>query len=239
MNNIAFQGITCFNVRLELSRNELSNSLKKLVLESNATPGYYSKQNFPPNKQATQDRHLYLVVKKSVNCFQDIVLRHASHINKKYNQKLHIAPGQLDLFNESHQCIRVNTSDTDNIENLIADLGKLGIEFLPDKKVEPYKSHIFFKKYVEFLEIQPQVYQDNENPYRFFFKIPKCIEFDEFERSVEKIKNNCKFHLFDAFLNHFFMKDSVQDLVGIYSKHCDPERFQEFKKEINALFSHK
>jgi len=237
MENIAFQGLTCFTVKLEVGRCDRSTELGVLLLESNPNPGYYSKQNFPPNKKTSKDRHCYLLVKNTVNCFQDIVLRHTRDVKKKFKHKLHVTPGQMTFQNVSYQCIRINTSEIELIPELLSDLKSMGIDFISDKKVDKYTSLIYFKKYIEFIELKEGVYQDADLSARYFFSIPKLMEYKELESKMTLIKNNCEFHLFDTFLAHFFGKEKVQDFVGIYSEHCDENRFDELKKELKERFS--
>lgn len=237
MKNIAFQGLTCTTVKLEVARCNRSEDLGVLLLESDPNPGYYSKQNFPPNKKPNADRHCYLLVKNSVNCFQDIILRETRELAKKFKHSVHISPGQMTFKNKNYQGVRINTTEVDLIPELIIHLNKLGIKFMPDQKVKKYNSIIFFKKYINFIKLQEGVYQDADVPARYFFTIPKQIEYSEFEHKMELIKNNCDFHLFDFFMSHFMLKDKVQDFVGIYSEHCDKNRFDELKKSLSEKFA--
>ncbi|OYT12853.1 MAG: hypothetical protein B6I19_08175 [Bacteroidetes bacterium 4572_114] len=108
--------------------------------------------------------------------------------------------------------------------------------FYPDKKVDAYTSFIFFKKYTSFINIEKGVYQDESNQHRFFFEIPKQIEFNQFKKGMEQIKNNCDYHLFDSFLVFLFYKNKIKDFIGIYSQHCDKSRFGELKQEIKKHF---
>ena len=237
MKNIAFQGLTCFTVKLEVNRCDRSKQLGVLLLESDPNPGYYSKQNFPPNKKNNEDRHCYLLVKNAVNCFQDIILRQSRDLKTKFNHKLHITPGQMTFENKSFQCVRVNTEEVELLPELITILKLNGIEFLSDTKVKKYTSLIYFKKYIEFAQLMEGVFQDIDVPARYFFSIDKPVDFNEFESKMELIKNNCNFHLFDSFSTHFFLKEDVQDFVGIYSEHCDENRFTELQKELKVRFS--
>ncbi|MEN8120880.1 MAG: hypothetical protein ABFS35_11060 [Bacteroidota bacterium] len=237
MKNIAFQGLTCFTVKLEVESCKKSKDLGVLLLESDHKPGYYSVHNFPPNKKKSSARHCYLLVKNSVNCFQDIVLRLAREVRQNIDRNIHITPGQMTFQNEEYQCVRINTRDLEYVPGLISNLKSIGIEFVSNRKVGKYNSLIYFKKYIEFIELMDGVYQDANLPGRYFFSIPKTLDYAEFESKIGMIKNSCEFHLFDAFLNHFFWKDHVQDFVGIYSEHCDENRFDELKEELKERFS--
>ncbi len=235
MNKIEFDGIACYNVELSVGRSPLSGSYKVLILESNPEPDYYSRANFPPNKRQSNWR-LFLLVKKHIDCFQDIVLRKAYQINEKLPSKTEIMPGQMSYNNKSYQCIRINLTDIEALSTIIDEIKSLGIEFISDKKVDKFTTKVFFKRYTEFVKIEDGVYRDNLISGRYFFKINSLIELDTFNEGIKKIKNNCDFHLFDSFLTFLFIKGRGQDFIGIYSEHCDEARFGELKKFIKLTF---
>jgi len=229
-------GLTCFSVDLMVGRSPLSDNVNILVMESDPTPDYYAKGNFPPNKEHVSDRHLYLPIKKSINCFQDVVYRKACKLVEKSESKLSIYPGQMTFQNEEHQCIRINISKTELLSTLIDEFSNLGLRFYNNKHALTYSSFIYYKKYTDFDFIENGVYKDKNNEFRYFFEIQKQIEYEEFKKGIQQIKNNCDYHLFDSFLVFLFYKNKVRDFIGIYSRHCDETRFGELKKEINSIF---
>jgi len=237
MKNINFSGLACFNVKSSFSVSELSKEYRFLILESNQTPDYYSKQNFPPNADAASERSLYLLVKNQVNCFQDLVLRHAAILSQKFQKQLHIYPGQIVYQAKPYQCIKIDTNDAGFLAEIIKLTKILNIDLVKvAKKVPDYETLLFYKKYIELNEISEGIYRDADNSARYFFLLPRNIEFAEFEQKIEAIKNNCNFHLFDAFLSQLFFKDRVYDFAGIYSQHCDETRLAEFKSNIDKIF---
>ncbi len=235
MNEAELHGLTCYNFIKEVARSPLSSEIKYLVLESDPTPDYYTRSNFPPNKRDAE-MHLYLPIKKQVNCFQDIVLRETCCFNEEYKSDIHVTPGQMIFQNENLQAIRIRGSEMNYLPMLIEDLQKLGIEFMKDTKVKQYKSTIFYKKFTEFVKIEEDVYQDKDNVFRYFFAINCHIELDTFLKGMKTIKNNCDFHLFDSFLSFMFIKNKVQDFIGVYSEHCDKNRFGDLKQQIKEVF---
>ncbi|MEN8125435.1 MAG: hypothetical protein ABFR32_09930 [Bacteroidota bacterium] len=236
MKNIELKGLTCFNVNLKVGRSPLSENTKYLILESDPNPDYYSKSNFPPNKEHIGDKHLYFLVKNHLNCFQDIILRNSKKIRDKFNNEMNIYPGYMTFQNNDIPCIRLNTTNADQISFLIKEIKNLGIKLVKDQKVNDYFSLIHFKKYIEFENIEEYVYRDKENPNRYFFKINKKIDFKDFIKGMDKIKNNCNFHLFDFFLADKFYDNEMLDFIGIYSRDCDKSRFGELKREIRKQF---
>lgn len=236
MNTLDINGLTCFSVESMVASSPLSEKMNHLILESDPTPDYYAKNNFPPNIEHIGNRHLYLLVRKSINCFQDVIYRRASNLIEKFGSGTNIYPGQMTFKNEDHQCIRLNLNNTEHLAQIISEFTKLGIHFFPNKKISDYSSFIFYKKYTSFIFIEDGVYQDEYNPNRYFFEIPKQIDFKKFKEGMAEIKNSCDYHLFDSLLVYLFYKNRIRDFISIYSKHCDKTRFGEFKKEIVKHF---
>ena len=236
MKNIGLQGFTCYNFKKEVARSPLSEEHKCLILESDPNPDYYAKQHFPPNKRDS-DMHLFLPLKKSINCFQDIVLRNIYTLNNDKNIDLHATPGQIILQNENKQCLRIRGSEIEHISTIIKKMEDLGIKFIKDQKVKEYQTTIFYKKHTEFVELENDVYQDKNNINRYFFAISDNIDLDEFLAGTQKMKNNCNYHMFDTFLSYIFIRNKVQDFIGVYSEHCDKNRFSDLKQQIKEIFN--
>jgi hypothetical protein len=236
MKTQEIDGLACYLVELFVARSPLSGNMGSLILESDPTPDYYAKGNFPPNKEHVNDRHLYLPVKKNVNCFQDVVYRKACQLTERMESILSIYPGQMTFQNKEHQCIRINICSDIHMSELIEEFNNLGISFYSDKHVLTYSSLIYYKKYTSFNFMEEGVYNDTNNKNRYFFEIPKHIEHDELKNGITQIKNNCDYHLFDSFIVTLFYKNGVRDFIGIYSLHCDETRFGELKKQISSIF---
>ena len=237
MKKNKIEGFTCFEFDANVSRSPLSESHGRLVLESSSSPDYYARNNFPPNeKHSTDRRHLYLLVKAQVICFQDLVLRQADHLRRKQNLTIKVFPGQIRFHKNLYQCIRINMKDLKELPLLIAELESNGIKFLGDKKTADDKAHVVYKKYIEFEELEEGVFQDANNENRYFFKAPHWIEFDKFTKGMEQIKLSCDFNLFDSFFSYHFIKEEVVHFIGIYSKHCEKSKFHELKEEISKRF---
>ena len=236
MKNIELEGITCIKAMLKIVRPPLSENIKYLILESDPNPDYYALHNFPPNAEHNNVRHLYLLVKNKIHCFQDVILRNMNQLREQFGSTMYIYPGSMTFQNEDYQCIRLDTTSVDQLPQLIEALQKLGLVFIKDRKAKDYTGLVNYKKYIESLKIEEGVYQDKNDPNRFFFQVNMQIDFEKFLEGMVHIKNMCEFHLFDSFLAEIFIKNEVNDFIGIYSKHCDKNRFGELKQEIQKTF---
>lgn len=233
MENLAYAGLSFLQKRQEVARLQHGKKFEYLILESDPTQGYYSKGDFPINKEHLHDHHYYLLVKKPVICFDDKVFRIASKVNEKTDLSLHISPGQMTYNNKNHQCIRIKTDELDHLQLILDNLIDDGINFLKNKNVGQYTSDIQFKKYIEYKQVSKGIFQDNNNENRFFITLPKLIDFDQYLKIIEDIKKNCDFNLFDSFLTFLYYKSKMIDFAGVYSKHCDQARLPEFKDNLD------
>ena len=228
-------GMTCFRFEKIMDKSPLSSNNDCLILESDPNPDYYAKGNFPPNKH-DKSWHLYLPIKNTSKCLQDTILRNMPRFKSELGIRIKIALGELTLQNVIHPCIRMNTKEIQHLPLLLKELKKLGIQFLKDKKIKSGSIQVNYTKYIEFVELEENVYRDKFTPEFLFFSIPREIGMGELKEGVKRIKNNCDFHHFDCFLSYIPGREKILDFVGIYSKHCDEKRISEFKDEIASTF---
>lgn len=236
MKKFEFEGLSCFTVKLKLGRSPLSDSQQCLILESDPNPGYYGLHDFPPNKKHVNDWHLFIPLKHHFSCFQEVIIRNAHFLRDRFNLDIRVSPGQISLHNETHHCIRVNPENIEHLALLNEEIKELGISLMNDQKIEPYESFVSYNKYVEFMQIQEEVFQDSVNHHRYYFQVPIHLTFDKLLDGMEQIKNSYDFNVFEYFQLFIFRKDSVQDFIGIYSKHFDDSRLIEMKERINQTF---
>ena len=236
MQEITYSGVACYNAKVKLGHSPLSSNHKLLILETNHHPDYYALANFPPNKHQSNWR-LFLPVKKHIDCFQDLVLKEAYLIKKELSTDVEIMPGQIEFQKKEYQCIRINLTNTDLLKTIINKLTSAGVKFISDKKVNEFETIVFYKRYTELINLDNNIYKDYKIPGQYYFPIEKNIEFNEFIEGINKIKNNCNFHMFDSFQLFMFIEGGKgQDFIGIFSDHCDENRFPELKESIKKFF---
>jgi hypothetical protein len=231
--------MVCFSTELPMAAFPGGDQYKVMILESDPRPGYFAEGGFPEHLKHVHDHHLYVVIKNPVSCMQDKIIRYACRIKKENNLSLHASPGQLTLFNETHPCIRIRTTEVAYLDVFISEFQKIGIDFMHKKHVKPYTSFIQYKKQIDFVKMGEGIYKDANEPNRYFVSIAKDIEFDMFKKMMTDTKNNCDFNLFDAALVYYHENDCTHDMVSLYSEHCDEKRLPEMKefldREINKL----
>ena len=238
MEEVKYKGLACYNSTVMLDKSvEFSKKNKLLVLETNSYPDYYSIEHFPPNNHQ-KDWRLFLLVENHINCFQDMVLKEAYKIKRKFSDVIDIKPGQLDFKGNKYLCVRLFIKNSDVISPIVSILQNMGLSFAKDTSVEKYESLHYYKRYTELTKIIDGVYRDIIIPGYYYFSIDQNVEYEEFLIGIKKIKHSCNFHMFDSMLSFMFTDSNKgQDFIGIYSEHCDENRFAEMKILINNTFN--
>ncbi len=235
-------GYACFSQKLQMDKFPSSELHDLLILESNPKQGYFFGGRLPEEMHHANDHHLYFVIRKTIPCFQDKIIRLAYSVDKESKLHLHISPGQMIFENEIHSCIRVRVQEIGLLGDFIDDLEDMGIEFFYGRRfrhLKPYTSFVQFKKYIELEELSEGVYRNKGDKNSHFVEIPSDIEYAVFETMIDDIKNNCELNMFNTALVYYHEKDRILDLVALYTHECNEERLPllaEFlDKEIKRL----
>lgn len=243
MENCVISGYACVSKKLQVARFTGENPHNLLILESDPEQGYFFTGNLPGEMGNASDHHLYFVVRKTIPCFQDRILRYAHKLKNEQQVQLHLLPGQMTFENEIHSCIRVRVSEVALLSSMVENLEEMGVEFFCQrhfKHFKPYASFIRFKKYIQIEEFEEDVFRDHNNKNIHYVKIPADIEFSLFETMIKDIKNNCELNMFSTSLVYFPLKDDIFDMVAIYSRECDEQRLPQLSefldKEIKRIF---
>jgi len=234
MKNIEFDTLACIHNKLELV-SVPKNQAKVMVLEPNPN-SIYNQQNNIVCSQKPNSKHFYIPVKYEQYCFQDLILRNASSIMEKYLSVENIHPGQLNLFNQNYQCIRIVSTDPEILPYLISDFLDRGIQFLSQNNVRSYLSYIYYKKHIELKIIDKGIYLDSNEAGRYYFGVPKSMHFDAFIEGLEKIMITVNIPCSAPLLMYLYNKKRMLDFTGIHLTYNDPEFLKNIQASLNALF---
>jgi len=236
MENFVISGYASFSKKLEVARFTGENPQHLLILESDPEQGYFFAGHLPEVMGNASDHHLYFVVRKTIPCFQDRILRYAHKLKNERQVHLHLSPGQMTFENEIHSCIRVRVREVALLSSMVENLEEMGIEFFCErhfKHFKPYASFIRFKKYIQIEEIEENVFRDRNHKNIHYVKIPADIEFSLFETMIEDIKNNCELNMFSSSLVYFPLKEDILDMVAIYSRDCDEQKLPQLAEFLD------
>jgi hypothetical protein len=235
-------GFACLTEKLEMAPFPGESIHDLVVLESNPNQGYFFGGALPEEMKKANDHHLYLVVKETIPCFQDQIIRKAYTLQADNKINIHLSPGQIIFENEPHSSIRARVNEIYRLKDFIEELEDMGVEFYCKRRfkhIKPYTGLVSFKKYLELEKIGEAVYRNMNDAHVHFVEIPAFVDYPLFETMSEDIKNNCELNMFNMALVYIYSKEKVHNLAAIYSSDCNEERLPllaEFlHKEIQRL----
>lgn len=208
---------------------------KALVLETlKPYPGYHG-TTIPDHLNPMS---LFFVTNKKYT--GENVIRATMAVKSNINIHFDAVPGQITVFNNLTPCIRIkDLKSYESIALLINEYRKHDIEFMKDKKIEPFYGLIKIRKYFKLEVVEKGLYRDLEVPTMAYFKIPDLLSWDVFESITHNMKPNVEYNNFDAALGVFFTPAGVIDTVRIYHEeiNMDDIRFlrSRYLEEIARL----
>jgi len=156
---------------------------------------------------------------------EEKLIRVTQKIKSDHNFKFDGTPGMVTLYNMLNPCIRFKELTSYNaVPAILKAYEGEGIEFMSNRKIEPYTGIIKIKKYFLMEAISDYSYKDAEDPNTYYFSIPAQLRFNQFEKITVDLKRNMDDPKFDAALGTIFRKSGLVDLIRIYDDKCTPER---------------
>lgn len=214
-----------------LASVEFDTKSDALVLESLFPfPGYHG--TTVPDR--TDPRSLFLVTRKFYN--DDNIIRAIKSVKQDFPHHFDGAPGQLTVFNEPAEAIRIKYLHYNDIGALIKAFQKQGIEFRTRKKLEAYTSLIRITKYFMMKQISENIYNDEAWKELYYLHLPVKMEWAQFEEISASIKHNVEDKNYDAALTHVYDREGVVDFVRIYDEQpCQGKLLFIHQKYLEAI----
>jgi len=208
---------------------------KELVLEAfQPFPGYHG-TNIPDH---IKPNSLFAITRSKYT--EEKIIRAIQKIKSERGFSFDGSPGMVTLYNMLNPCIRFKDLDTyDELLPILKAFEDEGIEFMSNRKIEPYTGIIKVKKYFLVEVLSDYLFKDAEDPNMHYFSIPIQLRFNQFEKITIDLKNNLEDARFDAALGTIFRKTGVIDVIRIYDDKCTPEKLDlirsKYLQAINNL----
>jgi len=223
-------GLACIQQEETIGNILFDKPLKEMVLESNPGYSYYGRNSFP---LANVKHNLYLIIKPFKVCHLDNILRIYQDVKKITGLEFAAYPGQLKLFNVMHACIKIQTTDKNDILPIIDAYKQKGVEFIKNKKIENYTTDITTKEYVKMQQTEDFVFEDIHNKETAYIEVGKYMEWNEFKEIEKIIKNSFNYRDFKASLVSLYKELSYREFVSIYVKGgCDCGKLSEMRNQF-------
>ena len=207
----------------------------ELVLESfEPFPGYHG-TTVP---DTIKPKSLFIITRSKY--IEEKIIRITQKIKKEKNFDFDGTPGQVSLYNMLNPCIRIRgLNGFDNVPEILNAYKAEGIEFMANRKIEPFTGIIKVKKYFLLDPISDEVFHDAEDKSMFYFAIPVQLRFNQFEKITMEIKHTMEEHNFDVALGSIYRRNGLMDIIRLYDQACTPEKLEmirsKFLSRINKL----
>jgi len=204
----------------------------ELVLEAfQPFPGYYG----DAVPEDVMPKSLFAITRSKYT--EEKVIRVTQKIKSDHNFKFDGTPGMVTLYNMLNPCIRFKElTSYEKVPAILKAYENEGIEFMSNRKIEPYTGIIKVKKYFLMEAVSEYTFKDAEDPNMYYFSIPVQLRFNQFEKITIDLKRNLEDPKFDAALGTIFRKSGLVDLIRIYDDKCTPERLDMIRtKYIQAI----
>jgi hypothetical protein len=208
---------------------------KELVLEAfQPFPGYHGTtvpDHDTPNALFAITRSKYT---------EEKIIRVIQKIKSEPKFSFDATPGMVTLYNMLNPCIRFkHLKSYDEMPAILKAFEDEGIEFMSNRKIEPFTGIIKVKKYFLMEVLSDFLFRDAEEPNMHYFTIPVQLRFNQFEKITLDLKHNLEDPKFDAALGTIFRKSGLIDVIRIYDDKCTPEKLNlirtKYLQAINNL----
>ena len=193
-----------------------------LVLESfEPFPGYHG-TTVP---DSMKPRSLFIITRSKY--IEEKIIRVTQKIKKDHNFEFDGTPGLVTLYNMLNPCIRLkNLKSYERVPDIIQAYKDEGIEFMTNRKIEPFTGIIKVKKYFLLEPVSDDIFFDAEDRHIFYFSIPVQLRFNQFEKITMEIKQNLEDRNFDVALGTIYRKFGLIDLIRVYDENRTPDRLE-------------
>jgi hypothetical protein len=208
---------------------------KELVLEAfQPFPGYHG--TTVPDKETPNS--LFALTRSKYT--EEKIIRVIQKIKSDPRYTFDATPGMVTLYNMLNPCIRFKDIDAyDKMPPILKAFDNEGIEFMSNRKIEPFSGIIKVKKYFLVEVLSDYMFKDVEEPRMHYFAIPVQLRFNQFEKITVDLKHNMEDPNFDVALGTIFRKSGLIDVIRVYDDKCTPEKIDlirtKYLQAINNL----
>lgn len=204
-----------FVTKKELVKSVGYNTRNKImVLElEKPFPGYYIRHSNPYEKQIYS---IFAITKLLYN--DERIIRAIQAVKKDPKFTFDGAPGSMLYKNKTYNLIRFKDLPYSDVDEVLDQFVKNGIEFHKAIKIQPSESIIKVRKFFCMKEMMDNVFQDEIDENFSYIVLPSNIRWPKFEKITIDIKYNIDDKNFDAAQTSVYAQEGLIDFVRIYDR---------------------
>lgn len=192
--------------------------------------GYYSEE-----PGASKPLYLFLVLEGNYSA--EDVARATINVKKKAGFTFDAAFGKVSLF--EHTCPVIRIRDLENYAN-IRELQLLyheeGLEYR--KRIRSFsneKGIITLNKLFYLGYWGDELFIDRSQPHHGYFKIPRHLDFEEFNKIITEVKYETSLLYFDAAYAWYYEGEGIQNMVRIYREGLTKEKLAAIRNKFLSV----
>jgi len=213
----------------DLAPIHIPGGLDTLVFESESPfLGYYD--DYPGKHNDV--RYLYLAIDSHQNFVE--LHRVILQVYALHEDCMDMDYAKLLTNHDNIYAIRLRGfQDISKVPLIQKTLVDLGVKFTKKSNKRENNCHIRIAKYFSLSEIEDGVYLDEKVGKHAYIRLPKRYELKEFNKRIEKVKNNWEGFSFDAGVAAICLENEVIEMARIYSKHVNDDKYL---TDLNKVF---
>ncbi len=224
---------------------EVRELIGKITLQENVSPIERNKVNSTfvihiPNPLASyysrftevnRPNSIVFVTKNPVS-FEKI-LRATKIINKEDNLDIDGAKCEVTIGRNKYSGIRVSGIDRyTNIDKVQIAYQKGGFEFHKNVKLgKGTDAMIRVNKFFDMLNVEDKIYQSPNNKDRYYFEIPKYVNWNDFREMTFDIKNNISVTNYDIAKGVIYEKKGITDILRVIKPNITVDMVRQIREK--------
>jgi hypothetical protein len=207
-----------------IERNKISGTF--VIHIPNPLASYYSRFT-----EVNRPNSIVLVTKNPVS-FEKI-LRATKIINKEHDLKLNGAKCEITIGRNKYSGIRITGIDRyTNIDKIQTAYKENGFEFHKNVKLgKGTDAMIRINKFFSMIKVEDHIYQSPNNKDRYYFQIPRYVNWNDFREITFDIKNNISVTNYDIAKGIIYEKDGITDILRIIKPNITVDMVRQIREK--------
>jgi len=199
-----------------IERNKISGTF--VIHIPNPLATYYSRFT-----EVNRPNSIVFVTKESVS-FEKI-LRATNIINDEFNFGVNGAKCEVKFGRHKYSGIRVSGIDRySNIIKVQEAYNDTGFDFHKKMRLNKGTNAIIrVNKFFNIIDSDEKIYQSPNNPDRYYFEVPKYMDWDAFREMTFDIKNNISVINYDIAKGIFYEQEGITDMMRVIKPNISRE----------------
>ena len=213
-----------------IERNKVSGSF--VIHIPNPLASYYSRFT-----EVNRPNSIVFATKEPVS-FEKI-LRATKIINQKHQLTLNGAKCEVNIGRNKYSGIRVTGIDRyTNIDMVQTAFNEGGFEFHKNVRLaKGTNAMIRVNKFFNMIDVEDKIYRSHSNKDRFYFEIPRYVNWNDFREMTFDIKNNISVSNYDIAKGIIYEKDGITDILRVIKPNITVDMVRQIREKYLEKFS--